>query len=96
MLLTFQVSVKDRRRSLARTVRDQSRVKIGLTGGQKRALRRGRRDRIAGLLAEHRPHQWNYDCTCGGMESADWRTHRVQHEAHLAEVLVSESAEWRP
>lgn len=85
----FQMSSVDRQRSLARMLRDQAGVKIGLTGGQKRALRRGQRNRIAGLLAEHRPDQWNYGCTCGSMGSADWRTHRKQHEAHLAAVITS-------
>lgn len=44
---------------------------------------------VLDVLAEHRPSEWKWDCTCGDMPSADWRTHKTAHREHLAEVLTS-------
>jgi hypothetical protein len=44
---------------------------------------------VLNVLADHRPNQLYWSCTCGEMESADWRTHHKAHRAHLAEVLTS-------
>lgn len=42
---------------------------------------------FAAVLETHRPHAWNWSCTCGEMPPATSRTHGRAHRAHLAGVL---------
>lgn len=44
-------------------------------------------ERVIGVLSDHRPSKWQWSCTCGEMESADFKTHDAAHRVHLAEML---------